>query len=130
MSAPVLPVTKRLNEWRRPRRYTSGENRSANSNPIPSLAKQAQRLLVVNGDELGAGLGVPAAVECVAEREHAAADAVARLEHRDAEAELLEAAGAGEPRQPGADDDHVLPLRAEREGHGCRGAEELAPGEH
>jgi hypothetical protein len=97
--------------------------------PDPELAEQIQRLLVVDSDELRACLGVPSAVE-LAERQHAAADAVASLENRDAEAELLKAAGAGEPRQPGADDDHVLPLRAEPEGHGCRGAEELAPGEH
>ncbi len=106
----------------------SGKNRSAKSNPIRSLREQIQHLLVVDSDELRACLGVPPAVE-LAERQHAAADAVAGLEHRDAEAELLETAGAGEPRQPGADDDHVLPLRAEPEGHGCRGAEELAPGE-
>ena len=63
--------------------------------PDPELAKQAQRLLVVNGDELGPGLGVPAleGIPSVSTRP----DPVARLENSHAEAELAEAAGTDEP---------------------------------
>ena len=63
--------------------------------PDPELAKQAQRLLVVHGDELGAGLGVPA-LEGIPEREHAPPGR-SRLENSHAEAELAEAPGTDEP---------------------------------
>jgi hypothetical protein len=73
---------------------------------------EGTQLRVIGGHELRTGLCVTAVFE-VPERENASADAVASLEHRDAEAELLEPTRAREPRQAGADDDYVLPLRAE-----------------
>ena len=97
---------------------------------MPSRRSAARVCAWFARDELGTGLRVAAVVERLAEREHAPAHAVTRLEDRDAQAELLEPLRAGEPRQPGTDDDHVAPLRLQREGHSRGGAEELAPREH
>ncbi len=93
-------------------------------------AQQAGRLLVVDGDELGARLGVPAVVERIAQGEDAPTDAVACFETRHLEAELLQPPRTREPRQSCADDDHVPASRLQRERCSRGGAEELAPGEH
>ena len=64
--------------------------------PDPELAKQAQRLLVVNGDELGAGLGVPA-LEGIPEREHAPPTRSRASRTVTRKPSWRRAAGTGEP---------------------------------
>ena len=87
-------------------------------------------------DELRARLGVLSACECVPDRQHAAADAIARLDDRDAKACTRELAGAYEPCQP-CSHDHDTSLAADRSAprpsqpQGCdrRHPEQLPPGE-
>ena len=82
-----------------------GERDLERFDPEPEPPRERTHTHVLGREELRAGLRVPAASERIADRQHAAADAVARLEDDDLEAGPCERIRGGETREPGADDD-------------------------